>query len=177
VWPRCADAFATGFPSGSLDAVHARFMAAPCGRPEALLAEMARLLRPGGWMMLQEPVAESWAVPAAGEAWQRLKQLIRAGFEARGGHFDAGALLASQMGRACDGPVRLREVCHVLPGRHPYARLPLAFAGSLRPVWRASGLVEDDELDEVLAAVERALATPSPVTTFTLVQAWGQAAS
>jgi ubiquinone/menaquinone biosynthesis C-methylase UbiE len=170
----CADAFDTGLPSHSLDAVHARFMAAPCGRLEALLVEMQRLLRPGGWLMLQEPIADSWALPAAGEAWTRLKQLIRAGFEARGGNFDAGAMLQPALARLPVGEVHMRRVAHVLPNAHAYARLPLDFARSLRPVWRASRLAADDEVDGLLAAVERGLREPGQVTTFTLVQAWAR---
>ena len=164
------DGFATALPSQSLDAVHARFMAAPCGRLDELLAEMRRLLRPGGWLMLQEPIADSWAIPAAGEAWTRLRQLIRAGFEARRGHFDAGAKLQPALARL--GTARVRQVAHVLPAAHPYARLPLAFARSLRPVWRSSALADDAELDELVAAVDQALRQPAPVSTFTLVQAW-----
>jgi SAM-dependent methyltransferase len=166
------DAFDSGLPAQSLDAVHARFMAAPCGRIDALLAEMRRLLRPGGWLMLQEPVADSWAIPAAGEAWTRLKQLIRAGFEARGGDFDAGAMLRPALARWAAGPVRTRRAVHVLPASHPYARLPLDFARSLRPAWRS--LAEQSEVDALVDAVERALQRPGEVTTFTLVQAWAR---
>ena len=171
----CGDAFDSRLPAQSLDAVHARFMAAPCGRLDALLAEMRRLLRPGGWLMLQEPQADRWAIPAAGEAWTRLKQLIRAGFEARGGDFDAGARLAPSLARLAAGPVRTRRVVHVLPASHPYARLPLDFARSMRPAWRVSGLAEDAEIDALVGAVERALQRPGEVTTFTLVQAWARA--
>ena len=171
---RCADAFATGLPAQSLDAAHARFVAAPCGRLEALLGEMLRIVRPGGWILLQEPVADSWSVPAAGDAWATLKRLIHAGFETRGGHFDAGARLAPALARAplCD--LRVREVVHVLPTPHPYARLPLQFARSLRPLWRASGLASDDEIDAIVAEVERALTRAGQVRTFMLVQAWAR---
>jgi SAM-dependent methyltransferase len=164
------DGFATALPSHSLDAVHARFMVAPCGRLDELLTEMRRLVRPGGRLMLQEPIADSWAMPAAGEAWPRLKQLIRAGFKAHGGHFDAGASLQPALAQL--GEVRIRQVAHVLPASHPYAWLPLHFARSLRPSWRASALADDAEIDELVAAVDRALRQPAPVTTFTLVQAW-----
>ncbi|MGM9487876.1 class I SAM-dependent methyltransferase [Ideonella sp. YS5] len=171
----CGDAFDSRLRAHSLDAVHARFMAAPCGRLDALLAEVLRLLRPGGWLMLQEPQADSWAIPAAGEAWTRLKQLIRAGFEARGGDFDAGAKLPSALARLPVSAVRMRQVVHTLPSTHPYARLPLDFARSLRPVWRASHLADDSEIDGLVGAIERALTRPGGVTTFTLVQAWAKA--
>jgi ubiquinone/menaquinone biosynthesis C-methylase UbiE len=170
----CADAFDSGLPSHSLDAVHARFMAAPCGRLDALLAEMQRLLRPGGWLMLQEPIADSWALPAAGEAWTRLKQLIRAGFEARGGDFDAGAMLQPALSRLLVGEVHTRQVAHVLPNAHAYARLPLDFARSLRTTWRASRLADHDEVDALLAAMERGLREPGWITSFTLMQVWAR---
>jgi ubiquinone/menaquinone biosynthesis C-methylase UbiE len=172
--PCLGDAFATGWPTGSLDAVHARFLAAPTGRLEALVAEMARVLRPGGWLLLQEPVAADWQVPAAGAHWDRLKELILAGFARRGGEFDAGGRLVEALRGAGAAVAQVRRVRHLLPGRHPYARLPLAFGRSLAAVWHDTGLLAEPEQAPLLAAVEAALDTNAPASTFTLVQAVAQ---
>ncbi len=178
-WPwlgfECGDAFDTGWPGGSLDAVHARFLAAPAGRCDELLAEMLRLLRPGGRLMLQEPVADSWSLPAAGPAWPRLVSLIRTGFRSRGGDFDAGRDLAARLRQAGARRVRSRSVVHQLPSDHPYARLPLAFCDSLAALWRSGLLADKHEIAALRAQVAAALdERPGMVSTFTLVQVWGE---
>ncbi len=58
------DAEALGFPDGSFDAVTVGFGLRNLVRPEAGLAEMRRVLRPGGKLMILE-----FSVPAA--AWMR----------------------------------------------------------------------------------------------------------
>ena len=169
------DAYAAPWKGGSLDAVHARFLAAPAGRLDALIGEMRRLVRPGGLLMLQEPMADSWDVPAAGDEWQRTRALIRAGFLHRGGDFDIGRQLAPRLEAAGVNEVRMRTVVHRIEATHPYARLPLAFCVSLAPLWRKAGLVDDFELDGLRAALAHGLGKPgATVTTFSLAQAWGR---
>lgn len=168
------DAYATGWPGGSLDAVHARFLAAPAGRLPSLLAEMRRLIRPGGLLLLQEPDADSWDVPGAGAAWRELRALIRAGFAARGGDFDAGRALAAAIERAGVTRPHARRIAHVLPTSHPYAGLPLAFARQLQATWTLAGLATEAQATALCDAVAQALGRAGSVTTFTLVQAWGR---
>ena len=168
------DAFELAWPDADLDAAHARFLACPAGRVDTLVAEMRRVVRPGGTIVLQEPVGDSWHVPA-GDAWTRLLALIRTGFRARGGDFDLGARLVERLEAAGVREVRTRTVAHAIAASHPYARLPLAFCDSLAPLWRERAMVDVDELDDLRTALQRALATSgAKVTTFTLVQAWGR---
>lgn len=56
------DAFNTGLPADHFDLVHVRFLFAPIGRDAELLAEMLRLVRPGGIIAIQEPDASCWNV-------------------------------------------------------------------------------------------------------------------
>jgi SAM-dependent methyltransferase len=171
----CGDAFASGWPAGALDAVHARFLAAPAGQLDELIGEMLRLVRPGGLVMLQEPIADTWDLPMAGAAWPRLLGLIRAGFMRRGGNFDAGRELAARLHAAGATHVHTRSVVHRLPAGHAYARLPLSFCDSLSALWRSTGLASADELDALRARVIAALDDGAAVaTTFTLVQAWAR---
>jgi SAM-dependent methyltransferase len=171
---RHGDAYATRWIDGSLDAVHARFLAAPAGRLDALIDEMRRLVRPGGLILLQEPIADTWHVPCARDEWPRALGLIRAGFMHRGGDLDVGRLLAPRLQRAGVRDIRTRTVAHTIPATHPYARLPLAFCDSLMPLWRRAGMVDDPELGALRAALVRALSAPGAcVATFTLSQCWG----
>jgi len=168
------DAYASPWDDGSLDAVHARFLAAPAGRIDALIGEMRRLVRPGGLILMQEPVTHSWHVPCASDEWPRALALIRAGFAHRGGNLDIGDLLAQRLGCAGVRDIRTRTVAHTISASHPYAKLPLAFCDSLLPLWRQAGMVDDGELDNLRAALVRGIgAAGATVRTFTLVQCWG----
>lgn len=137
---------------------------------------MWRLLAPGGMALLQEPDADSWDLAGGGEEWRRLKALIRAGFRARGGDFDAGLQLPGALKAQGFVDVQQRRVVRHLPPGHAYAALPLAFARQLRPLWLAEGLACETELATLLAAIERLLAAGAESTSFTLVQCWGRRA-
>jgi SAM-dependent methyltransferase len=173
--PVHGDAYALPWENGTLDAVHARFVAAPCGRPDVLIAEMLRVLRPGGTLLLQEPDAESWLSPG-GVAWERLRELIRRGFALRGGDFDAGRSLRARLRGALDS-LGERRVAYGLPATHPYAALPLAFCAALEPTWRAATAAEADlaEREGLRERVAAALGhARAEARTFTLVQVWGR---
>ena len=177
VVPTAGNAYATPWTENSLDAVHARFLAAPCGGADALIAEMLRVVRPGGLVMLQEPVADTWQVPAAGNAWPRLRALIRTGFRRRGGDFDAGRSLRRRLGRALGSAVHERRTVHTIPATHPYAALPLALCDSLQGSWREAALIAEDELRLLRGGIAAGLQRPrATVTTFALVQVWGRKA-
>lgn len=174
--PVQGDAYALPWPDATLDAVHARFVAAPCGRVEALLTEMRRVLRPGGVLLLQEPDGDGWQTPG-GAAWLQLRELIRRGFAQRGGDFDAGRLLRARLsGTLVD--LRERRVQHVLPPAHPYAGLALAFCDALEGTWRLEGAEGGAERHVLRAQVAAALDdAQAESTTFTLVQVWGRVPS
>ena len=134
---------------------------------------MLRLVRPGGLVMLQEPLADTWYVPAC-PAWRRLRALIRTGFASRGGDFDAGRELRRRLAGVL-ADVRERRVVHMIPAAHSYAALPLAFCDTLRSTWCAADLVDNNEVEEFREQISRALAVSGArVTTFTLVQVWGR---
>jgi len=61
------DLFASALPADSFNLVHARFQLAPIGRAAEQLASYRRLVRPGGWLVLEDPDTASWHFnPCAG---------------------------------------------------------------------------------------------------------------
>ena len=54
------DLFASQLEAHSFDVVHARFQLAPLGRAERQIHLYRRLVRPGGWLVLEEPDTSSW---------------------------------------------------------------------------------------------------------------------
>ena len=166
------DLFDSKLAPGSFDLVHARFQIAPLGRAQEQLAVYRRLAKPGGWIVLEDPDMASWRVNPSAPAVERLIRLIEEGFRAAGGNFNSGRELPSLLQSHGVEPQVRAAVIALQPG-HPYLRLPLQFAGSLRP--RLEGLIGKDALASLLADAEVELGAPGVWgTTFTLIQSCGR---
>lgn len=162
------DLFKSQLPPHSFDLVHARFQIAPLGRADEQLASYRRLLKAGGWLVLEDPDSGSWRINPEGAFVQRLIELICRGFEVAGGNFNAGRELPALFRGMGLEPRVSAHVVALEPG-HPYLRVPLQFAHSMRP--RLEGLVGKEELDSLLAGTEAELSRPEAWgTTFTVIQ-------
>jgi len=163
------DLFASDLEPASFDLVHARFQIAPLGRADEIVDTMLRLVRPGGVLILEDPVADSWRFHPPAPAVDELVRHITEAFTRSGGCFDAGpqnVQLLRQRGLTVD----VRAAVLASSSDDPYLRLPLQFASSLR-----SSLAEQlgrDRLDELVARAERELDEPARwALSFTLIQA------
>lgn len=164
------DLFSTQLPAGSFDLVHSRFQIAPLGRADEQITVYGRLVRPGGWMVLEDPDMASWRVNTDAPAVRRLVELIEEGFRAAGGDFNAGRALPSFFRKLGVEPRLDAHVVALSPG-HSYLRLPLQFATSLRP--RLEALIGKADLDDLVQQAEVELGRPGTWgTTFTLIQAY-----
>lgn len=164
------DLFASQLPAGSFDLVHSRFQIAPLGRAPEQISVYRRLVKPGGWIVLEDPDMASWRVNPDGPAVQRLIDLINEGFRAAGGNFNAGRELPSLFRSLGVEPRVDAHVVALSPG-HPYLRLPLQFATSLRS--RLETLIGRADLDELVRQAELELSRDGTWgTTFTLIQAY-----
>lgn len=169
------DAFNTGLPAGGFDLVHARFLFAPVGHDDALLAEMLRLARPGGIIALEEPDASCWNVAPSSEAWTALKTVILSAFRAAGGDFNAGCRTFGMLRTAGLRQVAQRNAVLAITGQHPYKRLPLQFADSLRKKILDSGLMSVERLAAVMSDCAAVAEDPNAVmTSFIVTQVSGQ---
>jgi SAM-dependent methyltransferase len=166
------DLFASALPPLSFDLVHARFQLAPLGKFDEQLAAYARLLAPGGTLVLEDPDTASWTFTPELPNTRQLILAILAAFRAAGGDFDAGRIGFDLLTRAGFEPQVRAEVVALEPG-HPYLQLPLQFAASLRP--RLLERFAAPELDALVASVVHELARPHVRgLSFTLMQTWGQ---
>lgn len=170
-----ADGYATPFPDASFDFVHVRFVFAPAGRDDALLAELLRLVRPGGIIGVQEPDSAAWSCHPPHPAWDRLKAAILAAFRQGGGDFDAGRRTFGLLRRAGLEEVRLRAAVVALQDGHPYMRLPVQFAASLRSRIIDGGRMTAAALDDAIAECDAAVGAPDTiVTSFVVTQVSGR---
>lgn len=171
------DAFRTALPAGHFDLVHVRFLFAPVGRDAELLAELLRLVRPGGIIAIQEPDASCWNVAPPSQSWTVLKTAILAAFRAGGGDFDAGCRTFGMLRNAGLQQVSQRNAVLAVTGDHPYKQLPLQFAASLRNRMVDGGLISETQLDDCLSDAAAVADDPGSVmTTFIVTQVAGQKA-
>lgn len=169
------DAYNTELPRDSFDLVHVRFVFAPVGRDDELLAETVALTRPGGTVAIEEPDATPWSCFPPHPAWNRLKDAILAAFAQGGGDFNAGQRTFGMLRRAGLEDVQIRAAVITLQAHHPYMRLPIQFATSLRQRIIGTGLLAEAELDGLLDECEQLAQDPDTfVTTFIVTQVWGR---
>jgi SAM-dependent methyltransferase len=165
------DLFDSKLEPGSFDLVHARYVIAPLGRGREQVASFRRLVRPGGYLALEEWDLGSWHFNPAAPAAERLIGLLADIFGTLGG--EAGRSLPDLLRETgIDEPEIDAHVVALEPG-HPYLRLPLQFSVALES--RLLQLLSEDELGALRREAESELGTPGRWgTTFTLIQSWGR---
>jgi SAM-dependent methyltransferase len=165
------DLFDTKLEPESFDLVHARYVIAPLGRGREQVASHRRLVRPGGWLVLEEWDLASWHFNPPAPAAERLIQSISEIFAALGG--EAGRGLPELLRTiGIEEPEIDAHIVALKPG-HPYLRLPLQFSVALES--RLLERVGEDELASLRREAEGELAEPGRWgTTFTLIQSWGR---
>ncbi len=170
------DAYHTGLPRESFDFVHVRFLFGPVGRDDELLREMLALTRPGGIVAIQEAVdGTSWRCYPPHPAWDQLTRAILAAFAQGGGDFNVGQRTYGMVRAAGLRDVQVRPAVLALQHGHPYMRLPILMATSLRPRILEGGLLSEAELDEALAGCEQVAQDPERFAlTFVVTQVWGR---
>jgi SAM-dependent methyltransferase len=147
------DLFSSRLAPGSFGLVHARFQIAPLGRADEQIAAYCRLLKRGGWLVLEDPDISSW----------------REGFRKAGGNINSGRELPAYLRKVGMEP---QVSAHVVafPFGRPYLRLPLRFAASLRP--RLEAIIGDDAFNSLVREAGAELDRPGTWgTTTTLIQA------
>ena len=169
------DARHTGLPAGTFDLVHTRTLLVTIPEPAEVVAEMARLARPGGLVASQEADAEfSICYPPLPE-WDRLLSLFRASFPRAGADLRLGRRLPELFREAGLTDVGATVYAGSYPAGHSRRTVIPDLVRSLHPVILGLGLAGERELADVDAAVRAHLADPRTlVMPHLLVTAWGR---
>ena len=169
------DARHTGLPAESFDLVHTRTLLVTIPEPAEVVAEMARLARPGGLVASQEADAEfSICYPPLPE-WDRLLALFRASFPRAGADLRLGRRLPELFREAGLTDVGATVYAGSYPAGHSRRTVIPDLVRSLHPVILGLGLAGERELADVDAAVRAHLADPRTlVMPHLLVTAWGR---
>ena len=169
------DARHTGLPAESFDLVHTRTLLVTIPEPAEVVAEMARLARPGGLVASQEADAEfSICYPPLPE-WDRLLALFRASFPRAGADLRLGRRLPELFREAGLTDVGATVYAGSYPAGHSRRTVIPDLVRSLHPVILGLGLAGERELADVDAAVRAHLADPRTLMMpHLLVTAWGR---
>jgi SAM-dependent methyltransferase len=169
------DAYHTGLPNHSFDLVHMRFIASTAGRPEALLAEAARLARPGGFVAMQEPDMATLNCYPPHPAWDRLRSALVGAFASVDADICLARRLYALMRHAGLLDVQYRPFLLGVRAGDPMVDYLPSTVESLRRTIVERNLMSEAELAMALADCRAHLRDPDVVfTTYTVAQVWGR---
>ncbi len=170
-----ADARHTGLPPASFDVAHARTVLVNVPDPEAVLAEMTRLVRPGGWVASLEPDVAVHLYHPANPAWDGLHQISIAAFQAVGADPFIGRRLPELFREAGLSDIGVRAHAELYPPGHTRRTIRLSLVRSMRPKIVALGIASEQELDDLDRAAREHLDDPHTlVLPHLFVLAWGR---
>ena len=171
------DARATGFPNAAFDVATARLVLVNVPNPEQIVAEMVRVVRPGGVVALHEAdcIGHQMCDPPL-PAWTRLFQLLNTYAEMNGIDRFVGRKVPHMLRKAGLVDVHVNPLLHVYPPRHERRMVLLEFVENVRERLLSANLISEGELDESMAALKRYVEDPkTEIFSAILIQAWGRA--
>jgi SAM-dependent methyltransferase len=169
------DARATTLPSGSFDVVHARLLLVNIPRPDQVVDEMVRLVKPGGWVLVDEADGGARVCYPPLEAFDQLAAVFHAGYQSDGADLLIGRKLTAMLGRAGLIDVGADALADLYPAGHPRRTILPDLVRSLRPKVIARGLVTADHLARLDRQVRDHLANPETLVMSCLYfLAWGR---
>lgn len=146
---RTGDIRALDFPPGSFDLVHSRLTF--CHLPERgrLVADAVRWLRPGGWLVLGDPMC----MPAAGSVHEPIRRFFGAleeGWAAQGSDMTTWAqTIPARLGRAGLRDIGALSRVNRLGEPGPYGALAAANIQQEGAYLVGAGLLTQSDVDEV----------------------------
>jgi SAM-dependent methyltransferase len=139
-----ADICAADIPPGAADLVHARFVLIHQPNPDGLFAAMVRLLRPGGWLVLEEPdfsVARSIQGDVEHRvAFDRVNRAIERMFSLRGMNHAYGTRVAELLQVGGLEQISVSASAPADRGGGPVARMMAMSTQALAAKYLATGL-------------------------------------
>ncbi len=169
------DARRTGLPPSSFDLVHARTLLINVPEPAEVVAEMTRLVRPGGCVAALEPDSAVSICHPPHPAWDRLFEIFKDAYRVDGADPFIGRRLPGLLREAGLVEVGVEARADVCPPGHSRRTVRLDLVRSMRHKILERGLATERELDEVDRAVRRHLDDPGTlVLPHVLFLAWGR---
>jgi ubiquinone/menaquinone biosynthesis C-methylase UbiE len=170
---RVSDAIRLDFPSDSFDLAHLRLVLINVADPAAVLAEMARVTRPGGVVVVEEYDLLSWECHPPHPSWRVLRDMVHQLWISRGFDGHIGRRLPQLLADAGLGEAQVRAHSGFDRSDFWNQRLLIDFARRFTPLLVELDLVTPAELDTLVVSVAEHLDRPDTlVIRPLLVQAW-----
>jgi SAM-dependent methyltransferase len=155
-----ADARRTGPPSGSFDLVFSRTLLINIPQPAAVVAEMARLARPDGWVAAMEYDLEYALCYKPHPAFDRICEIFTAAFRWNGADPRIGRRVPEMFRQAGLADIGVEARAPVYPAGHQRRMIRPDLVRSMRTRVLELGLCGEAELDELDAAARAHLSDP-----------------
>jgi ubiquinone/menaquinone biosynthesis C-methylase UbiE len=159
----CADARHSGLEPGSFDLAHARTLLVTLPDPGEVLAEMVRLVRPGGWVAGMEPDTGVAICYPPHPAFDRLCQIFTIAFSRNGADPHIGRRMAELYRHAGLTEITVEARAGVYPVGHSRRTIRADLVRSMRPQILELRLADERELDDIDAAVRKHFDDPDTV--------------
>jgi ubiquinone/menaquinone biosynthesis C-methylase UbiE len=160
------DARATGLPSDAFDVVHARTLLVNIPQPADVVAEMVRLARPGGWVVVLEPDTEYAMCYPPDPAFDRISELFGAAFERNAADARIGRRVPELFRQAGLLEVSVEAKVQAYPAGHSRRTIRLDLLRAMRTQVVGLKLATEVELDELDTQARAHLANPDTLVIF-----------
>jgi SAM-dependent methyltransferase len=154
-----ADARPTGLPAGSFDLVHARTLLVNLPDPAAVMAEIARLAKPGGAVA----VAKHALCYPPNRAFDRICEIFPVVFSRNGADPAIGRRVPELFRDAGLTDIKVESRTQMYPPGNSWRTIRLDLVNAMRPQIVEMGLASGPELDELDAAARPHLEDPRTV--------------
>jgi SAM-dependent methyltransferase len=145
-------------PQGSFDLVHARYVLIHLPDYEVALSRMLAVLKPGGWIVLEEPdfSASRGVVGTAAQlaAMQHINQAIHRMYESRGMDYALGLTLLPLLQARGLSQLAMENDAPVSAGGSGLAKMMAMSAQQLREKYLATGVVSETDLQHYAECAE-----------------------
>lgn len=171
----CVDARETGLPAASFDLATARLVLVNVPKPELLVKEMVRLVRPGGVIALHEADSTTQRYDPPLPAQVRLLEVLNTYAEMNGIDRTIGLKIPRMLREAGLVDVRANPLVHLYPSGHARRSLFLEFVENTRDRILEKDLIGKIELDELTVSLKNHLENPETLVLSPIfIQAWGR---
>lgn len=169
------DARRTGLAPSSFDLVHARTLLVTIPDPAAAVAEMVRLVRPGGWVAAVEPDGGGSVCYPPHPAWDRLSLICWSSWQSDGADLFVGRRLPELLRQAGLVDIGVEAKAEIYPAGHSRRTVGPDLIRSMRPKIVERGIAKEQELDDLDQAIREHLNDPHTLVMPNLLfLAWGR---
>jgi ubiquinone/menaquinone biosynthesis C-methylase UbiE len=169
------DAVSTRLPADYFDLAHERLVLVNVPAPHDVVAEMIRVVRPGGWIAVQNADFAGWICEPAHPAWTVLYNALITAWQAAGLDPFIGRRMPALLRDAGLTDISLDVHAHIWRSSDPYQRLLLTFINIFRHRIISGGFLTADQLDRLTTELDQHLSQPETFVIYLLFfQAWGR---